>query len=96
MTNISPNQVYDFIADMVDEAMINLKNEMEQYVSPTLKTSSGQPRTGISALAEDIGVSRANISRIFSEVNDQEMSTWLFVQIAQHLDLWAARMGIHT
>ncbi len=85
---VSPNQVYDQIGLMVDEGMINLKNLMEQYVSPTLTTKKGAPKTGITALAEDIGVSRSNIAQIFSEKNAQEMSTWLFVKIAQHLDLW--------
>jgi DNA-binding phage protein len=91
----TPNQIYDTIGEMVDEAMESLRNDMEQYESPTLLTAGGKPKRGISALALDIGVDRTNITNIFSDRTNQQMSTWLFIKICQHLNIWPAGWEYH-
>ena len=85
---MSANQLYEQLAEMVDEAMLNLRARMEDYESKTLTTKTGKPRTGVSALAEELNVSRTNLIKIFSDSNTQQMSTWLFIKLCQKLGVW--------
>lgn len=83
-----PNDIYESLGYMVDEAMISLKNEISLYESPTLKTGKGKPKTGMEAFCEDAGISASNLRDIFNPDKSQNMSTWIFIQIVQHLDIW--------
>ncbi len=84
----SPNDIYESIGHMVDEGIAGLRNRMEQYESPTLKTAGGKPRTGIKAMAKDMGIDSSNLFKIFDPNKDQQMSTWLFIKCCQHLGVW--------
>lgn len=91
----NPNDIYESLGHMVEEGIGGLKNRMEQYISPTLKTPTGQPRKGIKAMAEDMGIDASNLFKIFDPEKDQQMSSWLFIKCCQHLKIWPEAWEYH-
>jgi hypothetical protein len=84
------NESYDDMSVIVKDALIRLHGICKMYESKVLFAGkTGKPRTGISALADELGISRSNLNYSFSPKTKKIMSTSSYIKLVQHLDLWS-------